>query len=362
MKTGIITLAQGNDNYGGTLQAVAMQEILRRMGCEPVLLNAAQAERPFRPLRLLRHPLREIQMMRRYKAFEEFWSRHMRWDSGGHRSAEEFIADPTPVDACVVGSDQIWGSNYMKTEAGRNFVFCNFGGPEMKRIAYSPSFGRDRIDDGEIGAIAPLVKKFDALSCREKSGVEILGKFGRDDALLTADPVLLPERDFWSGLADESEASGKGVIFYPAYRWKTATDAGKLLKMACAETGCRLAVPYFERPLDFIGANISATPADWLKLIRDSEYVVTNSFHAMMFSVIFRKKFAVLPLAGGYARSNGRIKTAAEHLGLEDRLSESAEDALAALKREPDWAAVEMRIAKWREESLAYLENALRRQ
>lgn len=360
MKIGIATLSHVNDNYGGTLQAFALQSALEKLGHEPFLLNTSIPPRPALQLnKLIEHPIRQVSKIRRYGRFVPFWQRYWRLDPLGHRSEARFLQDPTPCEACVCGSDQIWARLMSDNASTRRFASLDFGPPSLLRVAYAPSFGSDAVSDEALERFLPGVRALDALSVREESGIGILAKAGLK-AQWVVDPTLLHEEAFWSSLADESaDAPRRNSVFLGTLRWKTALNPKDVLRRLCGKRGWTYETPCSEAPLSHLGHNVSLSPLDWLRHIRESAFVVTNSFHCTVFSVIFRRPFVVLPLAGRHGKGNDRMRSFARRLGLEDRLLGGMDDLDRIAARPIDWARVHEQLAAWRAESWSYLENAL---
>lgn len=360
MRVGIATISQLNDNYGGTLQAFALLSAIERLGHEPFLLNTSIPPRPAILLnRIVEHPIRQLARIRRYGLFMPFWRRHWRVDPLGHRPEADFLRDPTPCDACVCGSDQVWARLMSDDALARRFAALGFGPPSLLRVAYAPSFGSDAVPDEALGWSLPCLRALDALSVREESGVGILARAGLK-AQWVVDPTLLHGESFWSSVADESgDAPRGGTVFLGALRWKTAQDPKGVLRRVCGRTGWTYETPCSESPLSHLGHNVQLSPAGWLRHIRESPLVVTNSFHCMVFSVIFRRPFVVLPLSGRHGRANDRLLSFARRLGLEDRFLHGMDDLGRIVESPVDWTGVHGRLEAWRAESWSYLENAL---
>ncbi len=360
MKVGIVTLAHNNDNYGGTLQAIALCSVLQQYGHTPFLANSASPRRPLQLSRLLEHPIRECARARRFNQFVPFWQRHFLFDPCGHRNTlSNFLDQHSHADAYICGSDQIWSSQMIKDPISRRWAFLDFGPSSMRRIAYAPSFGTPSLSESFLEYINPLVSHFHALSTREESGTAILRRLGMN-ASWVVDPVFLPGLTFWEAIADEYQKPVNGkTLFYSAYRWPTILDAPKTLRKLARQEHLDLKVPCYEKPLDFIGFNMLADPAAWLSYIRSSSFIVTNSFHTMAFCIIFRRPFAVLALGGKHAAAFDRMQSIAKRLKLSSRLVETEEDLLQAYYTPIDWDVVYQQLTPWIQDSKRFLERSL---
>lgn len=360
MRTGIVTLAHANDNYGGSLQAFALQETLRSLGHDPFFANTALAPRRFSISALFEHPLREMQHARRYSKFEGFWRESFSMDPAGRRPVDAFLASPTPADAYVCGSDQIWSNGLPDNPSRRRFAFLDFQFGGGRRVAYAASWGAPDIPRSVVPDVSRMLAGFAAVGVREKSGVEIARRCGAE-ARWVADPTLLPGRAFWDAFAGPQRGNPGETLFYGAYRWKTALPAREAVAAVRAAKKLRLVVPAPERPLEFPLSNFTPTPREWVRGIRDAGFVLTNSFHCTVFSAIFAKPFAVLLLGGKYAAMNSRVESLCERLGLSDRLVADRAGLERALAAPAPGAETAERIASWAAESKDFLASALSR-
>lgn len=362
MRVGIATLAHDNDNYGGAFQALATQEWLRRAGHEPVLLDTGPVRRvPWirYPGEIFNHPLRKIQENRRRNTFIPFWERHFAFDPCGHRGFDRFVDAPTPCDAYLCGSDQVWASADVPSPK-RDFYFLNFGVPDVPRVAYAASIGAPDFPEAAKPDVARLLARFAAVGMREESGAEAVRRLGRPDARWVCDPTLLHSRDFWDILADAGSGPWPArMLFAYGYRWATTLPADQAVAALERGLGLRTRIPFSHRPLQNLGRTCAISPWQWLNALRAAEGVVTNSFHCVVFSILFRRPFVALPLAGRYARMNARLESLLERLGLRDRLLRDGADIVACMAATIDWAAAERRLAAWREESAGFLRQAL---
>ncbi len=366
MKIGIVTLSHGNDNYGGSLQAVALQEYLTRCGHSVMLCNTTHIN-PSRKWEFIkdcfaRHPIRKVQERRKTHAFLNFWDETFHYDPQGHRSFADFCASPTPCDCYICGSDQVWAVVSSEHRARMNYFFLSFVPEGKKRIAYAASLGADRFPEHMHAELEPLLAKFDAVAVREASGVDACREVGRADAVAVCDPTLLMPMDFWNQLADKGTfAWDENLLFCQQYRWKTEVDPASARRTLEQRLNLHARIPFSINPLQCRGRHCSPTPYDWLNGIRSARGVLTNSFHCVIFSILFHKPFLVLALKGKYAAMNARFQALLERLGLSERLlSHASEDVVAKMSAPIDWEAVEAKLAQWRAESASFLTEALR--
>lgn len=357
MTVGIITLAHQNDNYGGSLQAYAMQCAVEKLGHKAFLVNTAEEKRHNTITKILEHPLREVQHFRRFRKFIDFWREYFHPDPGGHREYGEYMLTPTPVDAYVCGSDQIWSNGWTKNGDRRRFSFAGFGSEKIKRIAYAPGWSCRSLSDDLTAEIKGYLSRFSSLSAREDNGVKLMSTLGYE-AECVLDPTLLFDKDFWSPCASR-ETFAKDLVLM-TYRWKTVLKARKAVSSIAKIIKAKLSVLSSERPLEFPLSNKMVTPRDWLARIRDAEFVLTNSFHCAVFSIIFHRPFAVLALDGHYDAQNERFYSLLSRIGLADRMVRTEDDLMRVARIcDIDWSSVDAALVTLREHSWSYLHKAL---
>ena len=364
MRIGIVTLAHNNDNFGGTLQAVATQAILRALGHEPFLCNVGPMSAGTYRFRFS-HPIRRLIEFRRFLAFVPFWEEHFSFDPAGHRPFTDYVNAPTPADAYLCGSDQIWAPYNIGIDPGRrDFFTLNFGSDAAKRIAYAASLGTERFLPDFHEALRPRLARLNAIGVREASAIQALAEVGRADAQWVCDPVLLHPADFWNAFADRGDAVyswPRRLAFCPFYRWATLYPQAKALAQL-EHLGLHVRIPFATNSLRDIPRTCSVSPEAWLSGLRASEGILTNSYHAMLFSILFHKPFCVLAVAGKFREMNARFRSIVDRLGLTERIIDdqtNPRELAIRLQAPIDWTSVDARLAEWRTASLAFLKDAL---
>ena len=310
MKIGILTLPL-HTNYGGILQAYALQTVLERMGHEVCLIE--KKRKPFRlplwkaPLvygkRVLKnlaghpYPIFYEQKVNREEPITRqntdlFIKRYIK-----RRIVNDFSElKESDFDAIVVGSDQIWRPKYFNGNI--EDAYLKFAeGWNIKRIAYAASFGTDEWEytAAQTKECARLLKQFDAVSVREASGVDLCRKHFGVEARHVLDPTMLLSAEDYIRLF---EAAG------------TPQSTGRLLCYILDETPEKTAwinqiakernlVPFrinskVEDRTAPIAERIQPPVEQWLRGFHDAEFVVTDSFHSIVFSLIFNRPFSLI--------------------------------------------------------------------
>jgi len=346
MNVGIVTLPL-HTNYGGILQAWALQTAIERLGH----VSGHVFRHLLGPLILYKDMTPE-QIAAFQRHTDRFVNRYIRCD-------ETPVKDIAPdrYDALVVGSDQIWRYRYAEFfHLGMPTVFLDFArGWNVRRISYAPSFGIDSWEApaSDIPMCSELLKKFDAVSCREESGVRICRDVLGVEAELVIDPTVLVGRADYEKLIDDGEtvAPDGDLMVYVLDRDE---EKDSLIAAAAGRFGL---TPFMmnDHP---DGANERVQPPveQWLRGIRDAKLVVADSFHAIVFSILFNRPFVA---TGNPKRGLSRIDSLLRLLGLEDHFAATAADFDPARDYAIAASAYD-RLAQVRAEGLAFLRNALR--
>jgi len=216
------------------------------------------------------------------------------------------------------------------------------------------------IDPDDWMETANEIKKIDAISVREESGVQLVSSLSDRTAEWLPDPVLL--HDDYSSLISRPTASDFVFAYSPSAQSAIYRFQNKIARMLHVP----MIVPYDSRPYALTHTNvISLGPSEWLGYLAQSRIVVTNSFHGVMFSILFRKPFIAVALRGAKKELNERFASTLSRLGLLKYLltgDEPDAEVQRLIAAEPDWDAVHARIHEWREEAMVFLrENVQRR-
>jgi len=293
-------------NYGGFLQNFALQQILGKMGYDVVTIDYLRTMNSSPLWRCVLSWCKTLLLcfLGKHRKFIQYSSRGERKEW-----AEDFVKKwikTTPKcykykpellkdsDAVIVGSDQVWRPKYNhKIED----LFLQFAEKlPIKRIAYAASFG---VDDWEYTpkqtkACSVLVKKFDAISVREESGVKLCKEHLGVDATWVLDPTLLLDKEDYCEVCKDIPVVREKILV--AYVLDNNKDIRLLCESIAAERG--LILKFFGA-----GTDTNFTVPEWLAMFRDASYVVTDSFHGTVFSIIFGKDFKCL-----YNKSRGSAR------------------------------------------------------
>lgn len=326
-------------NLGASLQAYALQHYLESQGHDVQIIN-------YKPYYLSRHfkfgsvnnpvfdrpivkqvyllaklPGRLLALSRK-KAFDRFTAKYLRL-TRRYNSYEELKADAPEADAYIAGSDQIWNTLFPN---GRDAAFyLDFGKPNVRRISYAASFATKDVVPEYREFVSNELRNFDAVSIREKISLPLLQSLGREDGIAVCDPVFLLSKAEWDKLAEENAktsiysnyAADKYILLYLSDLSKNIEEITKAIKDA---TGCKIyaigaiKASYADKCL----TNIN--PLDFVHLIKNAQFVISNSFHATAFALIMGTRFCVVNRLEGI---NERMKSILEDYNLSNRLVSS---------------------------------------
>ena len=343
MKIGIITFHWAT-NYGAVLQAYALQSFLMKLGhavqiidykpriYEKKLVKCFKQKRPW----LIKNKLIDYF---KEQPFILFRKEHFRLTTRYH-SLQELRKNPPECDVYICGSDQIWNPSFTKGGEGQptTSYFLDFGHEKTIRIAYAVSFGCTEYQEEIRHIVSPVLTKFNAISVREKSGYEIVRNMGFDNVKLMPDPTLLLTAQEYNEILDSSPSFCKPFNFFYAIQDRQLVIKKMEHYFRNELPECVVSTREFKYSIIDI--------REWLSLIKAAHSVVTNSFHGIVFSIIYKKPFIAVPVEGLGSGMNDRIFTLLEQLGLKDRILNNCEPSriTAILSEKINWAAVEEKI------------------
>jgi hypothetical protein len=262
-------------------------------------------------------------------------------------------------DAFIVGSDQVWRKEY---SIGIKTYFFDFipRKSSIKRISYAASFGIDtwNYSEEETQEMRDLIIRFNAVSVREKTGVEMCKRYLNSDAIQVLDPVLLLQKSDYLDLIKENKNNLSEKIF--AYILDVDNEKEGFINSMSAVMSASVKSIFPNKPKvnsNLIDDLIFPSVDEWLLSFKDSEYVITDSFHGVVFSIIFNKEFFVLK---NTKRGLTRIESLLEMFEIKNRIINS-DVAVCDVLHIPkiDYAAVNNILDSERDKSMKFLTECL---
>ena len=374
MKIGILTLPL-HTNYGGLLQAYALQTVLEKMGHEAVVLDTPNRKSILKwnyPLEILKRSISKFLLRRPTRVFFEQWfnktypiiSRNTQPFISNHIHRLEVKGlkslSPDSFDAFIVGSDQVWRPAYFTRMYDTNITdaYLAFASNwKIKRVSYAASFGTDNWEYSkeQTKECASYLKMFNAVSTRESSGAELCKKYFGIDATHVIDPTMLLEKeDYVRLITNSSTPKSKGnMLCYILDETEEKTDVIDFVAKSKGLTPFKVnsKVGDFSLPVE---ERVQPSVETWLRGFYDADFVVTDSFHACVFSILFQKPFVIV---GNKERGLARFNSLLATYGLEDCLASGSDTVkFAAI----NWEKVSKVLNKKRGEALEFLGKALK--
>ena len=365
-------------NYGGILQAYALKTYLESMGHQATVLDR-KVKMPLPALwkAPFVYAKRALQRMTKGTAGPEVF-REIRFrrefpavSANTQRFVDELIAPRVikrfkdvredEYDAFIVGSDQVWRPRYF----GRiEDAFLDFARDwDVQRVAYAASFGTDQLEYEymQVQECASLLEKFNGVSVREDVGVQMCQEwFDCETAVQVLDPVMLVDASVYKDMAasvKEHPAEGKLVT----YILDKSKEKDNVLDFMVRVSGLQVhdLSPVTERSLP-LAERVVPPVEEWLAGFADAGFVVTDSFHGCVLSILLHKPFVAV---GNSMRGMARLQSLLARFGLDMRLVHGIdpEDDGEFFLSQPDWDAVDAVLAEERIKSGSFLSEALRK-
>lgn len=369
-----------HDNYGGLLQAFALKETLKSMGLQPIIINRRSLG-----ARLYRQKISRIKnfllnkeiginknlsqeqkkiISKHTKLFQETYIPELGKLITNQKGMQKLNQEG--IYAYIVGSDQCWRPRYspLITNYFLDFVKQN---EHAKKISYAASFGTSEweFDQQTTEKCSLLLHQFDAISVREDSAVELIkNHLGRDDAIHVLDPTMLLNKEVYKEIVKKQNPETpngnlKVYVLDKSSEKQTIIDyvAGSLnlrqfevmpKKRLKDELVTQENINQFQYPC----------PSEWLHGFETGEFVITDSFHGTVFSILNNKPFISL---GNVNRGMSRFTSVLQMFGLEDRLltNTSKESINKILRNEINWDSVNATLKLEKEKSINFLRQGL---
>ncbi|MBQ8541052.1 MAG: polysaccharide pyruvyl transferase family protein [Clostridia bacterium] len=306
MKISIVTLHRVR-NYGSSLQTLATQNFIENNGAEAEIIdyyperytslgllkrlkNKSETLKNNKILLLAAQAIISISYIRKKLVFDSFLKKYVKLSPKTYRSEDELAADVPDSDAYCTGSDQVWNSHW--NEGVDRPLYLSFVPDDKYKFSYAASIGNEKLSNEEAEQVAPLLSSYKHITVRENVGVGVIEALGLN-AKQVLDPTLLFTGDDWQKYTSDKYRNKKYIVTYNLHHDKRidefATALGK--KYGCSVYNISYNIHDIIRK-----GTLKWCPKieEYLGLIRDAECVVTDSFHATVFSILFHTKFFVI--------------------------------------------------------------------
>lgn len=290
-------------NYGSSLQALAGKQILQKAGykCDLVRLKSLMKGRDVRLGKLITILCRSL-FLKKNNALKTYGTSYNKAFVEGTENKFFAFTDnylkPIEVSwgglkgmakdavACFSGSDQIWNSSTLYVDP---LYYLRFA-PKYKRVALSPSFGRDFIAEYNKDKMKEWISDYPYLSVREDSGVKLIEELTGREALHLLDPTLIINADEWRNILRIEDKTKDYVLAY--FLDKPSALAKKSLKALKEKLNCKIvAIPYNFESMNYCDETVAAGPKEFVELVANAKVVCTDSFHGTVFALNMHTPF-----------------------------------------------------------------------
>ena len=357
MKRALILTFFDEINYGAVLQSYAMQTKLQEyysevniINYQPTIMKAKKSLMNFGSFKGFLLSLFSLHVnLKRKKVFSNFIENQL---SVKDLSVLQNYDEKYENDV-FLGSDQIWNP---RITGSVDPVF--FGViPTLKRrktIAYAPSFGVNNLTEGELSGISTFLPNVDCLSVREQEAKNLISACTTEEIQVVCDPTLLLKADEWKDKIITPPLIDEYIFIYSlsqdAEVFKVANHISQNLNIPIVEAYLGRRPKKSTKTHSVLYA---LSPEEFLGYIYNSKYVVTDSFHGTVFSIIFHKEFYCVPFKG----KEGRIKDLLSRCGLSKCIVSSIESM--NLDDKINYSYVDQALSLYREQSVQYIEESI---
>lgn len=332
-------------SYGATLQTYAMIKALEGLGHDVTLINLN-----------IPNPYGRIKAVLLFPKWVKTWffkNKYFKNVTRKYNNPEALRKDPPEADLYMIGSDQTWNLDISQDKAPS--FFLDFVGEDSKKVAYAASFGKEKI----VGTmwisrnkVFELLRRFKQIGIRENSGKDILQKEGINSTQVV-DPVLL--FDNYEELVGKITNRKEIALFKvdnSSEFYKKVFEVGKLASIPLCSVGSLRRIKGIKCPYPY---GIKG----WMRRLVSAEYVITDSFHGLVISLLYHKQFVIIP---GDPKRATRLQSLLSLVGLDDRMmsvESSAAEIYAKLSTAICYENVDEKLKKEREKSLNFLKSIL---
>lgn len=365
----VITL-QNVRNYGSALQAVATQEVFRRLGCDIDFINYIKPDISTIWKRLKnwgdeQHIIKRVvqgiflypTFVKQEIIFNSFIRNYLNQQERAYTCEADFKDYLITSDIYCTGSDQTWNSGWNNGILPE--LFLSFVPDNVKKISYAASIGKEKLDEWEVEETKRLLVRYSAISVREKSAKDIIEKqLGLPSATHVLDPTLQVDKDFWLSLIKDKPQikypKGKYVLIY---QLNTNPLFDGYAKEFAKRKGWQL-VRFCTRYDQFVKCGKSALVPpvlDFVKLIANAGCVITDSFHATAFSCNLN-----VPMICIYPNEySSRLASLLKMTGLEDRHLKDYDDFYFVTYNEVNFEHVNRILEEQRKVGIDFLKQSI---
>ena len=365
MRIGQVTMC--GDNYGACLQAYALQHVLKANGCDIEFVRYNRSDengkenflKKINKLGLdgvVKYILEYSFIKNRKDAYNRFRNNYIRMSECSYDKLSNLDELAGLYDTFICGSDMIWSEEF---QDDWDFYFLNFVAKE-KSNSYAPSFGKNSLTDDNKKRVKEFLEKFNRVTCREEGGVELVRSISNVDAHQVLDPTMLLSAEEWMKVIGTRERIIKEPYVFMYLFGKDDVNRIRYIKDIECFYGKAYKLPFSKKETKRFPVK-SVGPIEYIRLFKDAEFVITDTFHGLMFSMIFNKQFVVLDRSdtSKWAKYSDRMTSTLKMFGLYDRYV-YADKMFAKDLKEINYEYINKTIIEKRNEAMEYLMGIVR--
>lgn len=371
-KIGLITLPL-IDNYGGIIQLAALNSFLEGQGHKVFHLNKRFNVSPVKqyarklfkwnPLYFIFDFKNHAKKYRYIKNLNDFIDIELQNSTKDIFSSKQLTekVDELDLDAVIVGSDQVWRMLYIN-ENYKDYFLGFVSSHNIKKISYAASFGTDTWETiDNIDSVKVLLNDFTAISVREDSGVLICKNTFevKKDVCHVLDPTFLPDLSYYDAIIEREFNLKKKVELFN-YVLDKSPKKLEIIKRIAQNLNLNIDAIYLENNLKDFSNNKNLKPSigEWLYHFKNADFIITDSFHGTVFSIVFNKEFITI---GNKSRGLSRFLSLLGALNLKKRfILEDSKNYLPIIKELIDYETVNKTINELKLDSISFLNKALK--
>lgn len=323
MKVGVVTITNGPCNYGNQLQNCAVVSVLESMG---VGVNTLFFVYNAEYLASMKHKIKNIVFSKlkcgdyiqakRELAFERFFEKYINYTKPIKKVVPQELIDS--YDFFIAGSDQVWNPDFSTDETMWNYFLLSFAPPE-KRVSFAASISVPNIPRDKKDAFVDALSDFKAISVREEAGAELIKKLTGREVETIIDPTLMMDKEEWEKISEKPENINTDKKYVLTYVLGNKNDKIEKQINELKQNGYEI-----YRLLDKRMTSLFITnPAEFIYLISKASLVLTDSFHACVFSFLYDVPFLVYAREGQENKMMSRIETLLSKFHMERKYVDS---------------------------------------
>lgn len=363
MKISVITLHRVR-NYGSSLQTLATQSFFKKMGFDVEIIDyyperytsLGLLKRLKNKSKTLAHNavlltgariIMSASYVKKKIVFDGFLKKYIHLSNQTFREESDFKNYKSESNAFCTGSDQVWNSHW--NEGIDKPLYLSFIPSELYKFSYASSIGNEVLSKAEADEVSMLLSDYRHITVREKDGINILDRIGlKAEQML--DPTLLFSMEYWNKYISDKYSDQKYIVTYNLHHDKRVDTLAQSLSK---KYGIKVYNISYNIHDIIRKGTLKWCPKveDYLDLIKNAQYVITDSFHATVFSIIFHTKFfSIYP-----EQASSRIRSILTLTRLDSRASETIPD-IEAVSEEIDFSEADAILADERKRSINYME------